>query len=61
MAEAQLEKTTIDLNNGKVDFVAQGEVLKFEGFLKVYNESKDEEDEEEKVDGLLQYILQGDG
>lgn len=60
MAEAQLEKTTIDLNNGKVDFVAQGEVLKFEGFLKVYNESKDEEDEEEKVDGLLPPINKGE-
>jgi len=60
MAEAKLEKTTVNLSNGKVDFRAQGEVLKFEGFLKVYNESKDDDEEEENVEGLLPPINKGD-
>ncbi len=54
MSDAKLEKTTVDIevSNAQEKFVAHGEVLKFEGFLKVYIESTDEEpDEEEK--GLL--------
>jgi DNA topoisomerase I len=50
MADAELEKTTavIDISTRKEKFIAQGEVLKFEGFLKVYLEGKDDEDEDEK-------------
>ncbi len=56
MADAELEKTTaiIKVSNRPENFVAQGEVLKFEGFLKVYLEGKDDEEEEDGVDdGML--------
>ena len=54
MSEAQLEKTTITIMvSGAVErFVAIGEVLIFDGFLKVYMESTDDEQEEE-TKGLL--------
>ncbi len=60
MSDAQLEKTTvnIDVSGVKEKFVAQGEVLKFEGFLKVYIESTDDEQEEEQK-GLLPPITIG--
>lgn len=47
MSEAQFEKTTakIDISTRKENFVANGEVMKFDGFLKVYMESTDEETE----------------
>ena len=46
MAQAQLEKTiaTIDISTLDRNLIATGEVIKFEGFLKVYIESTDEED-----------------
>jgi DNA topoisomerase-1 len=45
MADAQVEKTTIsiDMDNSPVIFNATGEVIKFDGFLKVYMESTDQE------------------
>lgn len=45
MADAQIEKTTvtIDINGAEEKFVANGEVVFFDGFLKVYRESIDEE------------------
>ena len=48
MSEAQIEKTTatIKISNSKEKFVAHGEVLKFDGFLKLYIESTDEENKE---------------
>lgn len=48
MSDAELEKTTINIgiSNNKERFVATGEVLVFDGFLKVYLESSDEEEEE---------------
>ena len=54
MSEAQLEKTTISIlvSGAKERFIATGEVLKFDGFLKVYMESSDDEQEEE-TRGLL--------
>jgi len=57
MADAQLEKTTatIDISTNKEQLTASGEVIKFEGFLKVYREDRDEEDmaEEESAEGML--------
>ena len=53
MADAQLEKTTVEIkaDGVKDKFVASGEVVKFEGFLKVYTESDDtDEDEKEGSD-----------
>ncbi len=50
MSDAQLERTTvtIDISNSEDQFVAKGEVLKFDGFLKVYIESKEPEEEGEE-------------
>jgi DNA topoisomerase I len=56
MADAELEKTIakINISTNKQDLTAQGEVLKFEGFLKVYREDRDEEDmEEDDAEGML--------
>lgn len=55
MADALLEKTTvtIDISTTSEHFIAQGEVLKFEGFLKVYMESTDDESQEEEKEGML--------
>lgn len=54
MADAELEKTTakISISNQTEELVATGEVLKFDGFLKVYREGKDD-DENETEEGLL--------
>lgn len=50
MADAELEKTTatISISTNSRTLVATGEVVKFDGFLKVYMESGDEEEDEEK-------------
>lgn len=57
MADAVLEKTTakIEISTNKTTLTAQGEVLKFDGFLKVYMEGKDDEDanEEESTESTL--------
>jgi DNA topoisomerase-1 len=54
MADAKLEKTTATIAISTTDepLVANGEVIKFEGFLKVYLESRDEEDEDDQKDML---------
>ncbi|MFC2151522.1 type I DNA topoisomerase [Bacteroidota bacterium] len=61
MSEAQLERTTItiDISNDDHKFIANGEVLKFDGFLKVYFESTDDENEEESK-GLLPAVNKGE-
>ena len=50
MADAEVERTTIsiEMNNSPVLFSATGEVVKFDGFLKVYSESSDSEHSEEE-------------
>ena len=50
MADAELEKTTakIQISTNKEELTASGEVLKFDGFLKVYMEDRDEDDISEK-------------
>lgn len=60
MADAQLERTNvrIDAGNHKEQFVASGEVLMFEGFLKVYLEGSDEDDEEQE--GMLPALVVGE-
>jgi DNA topoisomerase-1 len=64
MSDAQLERTTIKLNgDGVADtFVAKGEVIKFEGFLKVYLETTLDDDSEEDsyTSGLLPQVVEGD-
>lgn len=61
MTEAQLERTTaqIAISGRDEHFTARGEVLKFEGFLKVYLEGKDDEPEEE-AKGMLPPLNQGE-
>lgn len=56
MADAELEKTIakIGISTNKEELTASGEVLKFDGFLKVYREDKDDEEgEEETSEGML--------
>jgi len=56
MAEAELERTIakIEISTNREELTAQGEVLKFEGFLKVYREDRDDDDlAEEEAEGML--------
>ena len=61
MSDAQLERTTLKINVSKADemFVAKGEVIKFDGFLKVYIESSDDENGENGESGILPDISKG--
>lgn len=61
MSDAQLEKTVITISSSKTkqDFVVTGEVIRFDGFLKVYMESTDDEAPEEQ-EGLLPSMKKGD-
>ena len=60
MSDAQLERTTIEIVNDKITdaFKAKGEVIKFDGFLKVYLEGTDDENDEEDS-GLLPQVAKG--
>ncbi|HXH18896.1 MAG TPA: type I DNA topoisomerase [Chitinophagales bacterium] len=60
MAEARMEKTTvkIDISTNHEELVAEGEVLLFDGFLKLYMESQDEEPDEEHS-GMLPPLKTG--
>ena len=63
MAPAELEKTkaTIQISTtDKFKFVASGEVLKFDGFLKVYMESSDTEEDDEEIKGMLPLLKVGE-
>ncbi len=62
MADAELEKTIakIEISTNKEELTASGEVLKFDGFLKVYREDKDEEElEEDANEGMLPPLTVG--
>jgi DNA topoisomerase-1 len=61
MSDAQLERTTLKVKVSKAAelFVAKGEVIKFDGFLKVYIESFDEENGENGDSGILPDISKG--
>lgn len=60
MSDAQLERTNvkIEASNHKENFAASGEVIKFEGFLKVYLEGHD--DDEEEQEGMLPALKVGE-
>ena len=60
MSDAQLERTQvkIEANTHKELFTANGEMIKFDGFLKVYLEGID--DDEEEQDGMLPSLAEGD-
>ena len=55
MSDARLERTTVDIevSTNQSVFKAKGEVLTFDGFLKVYLESRDEDNEEDEAKGVL--------
>ena len=62
MAPAKIEKTVIEIGNPKLpqNFEAQGEVIIFDGFLKVYGITKTDEDEEENNEKLLPKVTVGE-
>lgn len=45
MADAEIEKTTVSISSPKIDgeFTASGEIVRFDGFLRVYRESRDDD------------------
>jgi DNA topoisomerase I len=62
MSDAITEKTTINISSSTIageEFVAQGEVIKFDGFLKVYRESSDDDSDEERR-SILPPLAKGD-
>ena len=62
MSDAQLERTSVKIsaNTHNELFSANGEVIKFDGFLKVYLEGKDEEDLAEEQEGMLPAMKEGE-
>jgi DNA topoisomerase-1 len=62
MASASLERTTVTLRDptGRHELRASGQVVKFPGFLAVYEEGRDQKSEEDDEDGLLPLMRQGD-
>lgn len=61
MADAELEKTTVDIEPSAREehFTAQGEVVRFDGFLRVYSESSDDAPAE-MSEGMLPPLEKGD-
>jgi DNA topoisomerase I len=62
MAHAQLERTTIKIGSKSISehFNAKGEVIKFDGFLKVYLESNVDEDDEQEDSEILPAVTVGE-
>ncbi len=62
MADAQLEKTTahIAISKSNHQLVSQGEMIRFEGFLKVYLESTDDDDANGEQSSMLPPLSKGD-
>ena len=60
MAAARMERTTVDVASpdGQVELRANGQVVMFDGFLKIYQEGRDDEDDEDG--GRLPQIAQGE-
>lgn len=61
MADAEIEKTTanISISTTGEQFVAQGEVVKFDGFIKVYRESVEDDEQQEEFGHLLPPMKKG--
>ncbi len=61
MADAEIEKTTVNISisGTSEQFVAQGEVVKFDGFIKVYRESVDDEEQQEEEGHILPPMTKG--
>jgi DNA topoisomerase-1 len=67
MADAEIEKTTVTIAiknqetgvRSQEEFIAQGEVVKFDGFIKVYRESIDDEDQQDEFGHILPPLNEG--
>ena len=61
MTDAEIEKTTVNISISGTDelFVAQGEVVKFDGFIKVYRESSDDDEQQEEFGHILPPLKKG--
>ncbi|MCC6383614.1 MAG: type I DNA topoisomerase [Bacteroidia bacterium] len=61
MSDAQIERTLVTISNDKTDnkFIATGEVILFDGFLRVYLESTDDENSEKSENYLLPQLTKG--
>ncbi|MBN8671624.1 MAG: type I DNA topoisomerase [Flavipsychrobacter sp.] len=61
MADAQLERTIakISVSSQPDPLTATGEVIRFDGFLKVYTEGKDDDDDEDENEGMLPPLVAG--
>ena len=64
MTDAEIERTTVEISVSTRDerFMAQGEVIKFDGFLKVYMEDRDDDNSQsdETTGGLLPRLSEGE-
>lgn len=62
MSDAEVEKTTIYIKNSNNpnDFIARGEVITFDGFLKVYHESTDDDSKEAENAVVLPTVIEGE-
>ena len=67
MADAEIEKTTVTIGirsqesgvRSQEEFIAQGEVVKFDGFIKVYRESIDDEEQQDEFGHILPPLNEG--
>ena len=61
MADAEIEKTQVNINISSLSeqFIAQGEVVKFDGFIKVYRESIDDEEQQDEFSHILPPLTEG--
>ena len=61
MADAEIEKTTANISISGTDeqFIAQGEVVKFDGFIKVYRESSEDDEQPEEFGHILPPLKKG--
>ncbi len=60
MADAEAEKTTITISADDLNFTATGEVITFDGFLRVYRESYDDDVQMDETEGLLPAVKKGE-
>ena len=61
MVAAEIDRTvvTIDMNDGEAQFIAAGEVVRFDGFLKLYSESTDDDQAADATQGMLPALAVG--
>ena len=62
MSDAKVDKTTVKISSSKHDgvFQSDGEVVKFDGFLKLYIESKDNKDSDDSENNVLPNFIEGE-